>query len=1499
MKNLFKNFLVFFLIFFILASFFSLLGQNTAKVEKISISALINQIKENKVKKIEVEGSKINIFLTDNSQKTTLKEPNENISDLLKNYGLDSQTIQNLDFAIKEPSGLVFWLGNLLPFLLPLIIIGLFIYLMSRQFQKANVKAMMFGESKAKEINPKEQKVSFKDVADLKEAKEELKEIVEFLRNSKKFTDLGAKIPKGVLLMGPAGCGKCITGETQIITNKGIVEIKDIPKFFSVDQQNKVSGAEIFSFDQKNLSLKKTKPSHWFDLGIQETIKIKFRLGIELEGTPEHPIIILDKETGDFKFKKLEQIKKKDFAVLSYNQQSFGNYKIIPDEETAFLLGLLTGDGGLSIKDRIYFSNADKNLIKFFKEYFEKKFKKKTLKASGKYDYLIADWKIKETLREYGLQETQARGKSIPESIILSPKNYVVNFLKGLFDTDGYCGETRIELSSASKKLIQQVNVLLLNLGIINRIFSKRKIYNHSLQYYIDITGDSLENFAKEIGFTVPKKKERLEKLLKKERNTNLNTVPFQIKRMEMVWKKFQSSQSLSREFYRDKLYKNLYSYLKGIKNPSKKSLNIILNLFGSKNPSIKSLPEFIFLNKLTTEQFYFTEVKEISKDKNRVYDFTIPKTHSFVANSFINHNTLLARAVAGEAGVPFFHISGSEFVELFVGVGSSRVRSLFQKAKKILPAIIFIDELDAIGKHRGMGITGSHEEREQTLNQILVEMDGFEPNIGLVILGASVTGDTPVLIKKDNNYKLVPIAEIIDPYYQKNEENTEKIVENFEVLGFEKKPAAAFTSGKNIYFQNSAFKKVRSVFRHKVNEIYEIEYKGGKLRTTGNHSVFIRTQGGLKIKAVSELKEGEVLVNLPLKINRHSKKYRKILSHEFNSDFYLELPIWQPLFEKFKPIEFVYQYALAHTGEISQTQLGESLGFSQRTIGKWQQGVCEPRALSKNYYQHKNILPEKIKVTPDLMRLFGYYTAEGYARKEIDFCLNRNEKYLIEDIKNLMKKIFNLEPSKERFITPGAVNIIYYCKPLAEFFIKYCGKGAKNKHLPCFLFEAPFEYFKEFFKGYFAGDGYLLKKGKGEITSVSKQLILELNWLLGMHGFKGYIRSFKVKKGRIIYNGKPLRETLAWRLGFGKTQNPLNLKDLRLTGPVCRPIIKKVKKLPYNDFVYDFCGCENEAFFGGENPILLHNTNRPDVLDPALLRPGRFDRRIFLDVPDMKGREAILNIHSKNKPLDKSVDLKKIAERTAGFSGADLANLANEAAISAARKNQKQLTQQEFEDSVEKVLLGPERKSHLLNDKEKRITAFHEAGHGLVAHELINCDPVQKISIISRGRAAGYTLKLPIEDQHLYSKSKFLDELSALLAGHATEKEIFNEVTTGASNDLSQATSLARKLVTEFGMSILGPRTFGSHDDFSLYNRDFIEKKDYSEKVAQLIDREISKFIEQAYKRAEEIIKTKKETLEKIAELLLKKETLEKEEFESLFKNQEITKQEENRSTT
>ena len=312
----------------------------------------------------------------------------------------------------------------------------------------------------------------------------------------------------------------------------------------------------------------------------------------------------------------------------------------------------------------------------------------------------------------------------------------------------------------------------------------------------------------------------------------------------------------------------------------------------------------------------------------------------------------------------------------------------------------------------------------------------------------------------------------------------------------------------------------------------------------------------------------------------------------------------------------------------------------------------------------------------------------------------------------------------------------------------------------------------------------------------------------------------------------------------------------------------------------------EMDGFDTNETVVVMAATNRPDILDPALLRPGRFDRRIILDEPSLNDREEILKIHSLNKPISKKVNLRLVAERTPGFSGADLANLINEAAILAARKNQKEVIQDNLFQAIEKVMLGPERRSHIFSKKEKEITAYHEAGHALIASSLPHSDPVHKISIISRGRAGGYTLKLPTEDKHLRTKSEFESELATLLGGYAAEKIIFKELTTGASNDLRVASDLARKMITQYGMSeSLGPITFGEKDELVFLGKEITTGKNYSETIAFQIDREIKKLIDMALSTAKKVLKQKINTLHRIAKELIKKETLEQKEFYALLK--------------
>ena len=312
----------------------------------------------------------------------------------------------------------------------------------------------------------------------------------------------------------------------------------------------------------------------------------------------------------------------------------------------------------------------------------------------------------------------------------------------------------------------------------------------------------------------------------------------------------------------------------------------------------------------------------------------------------------------------------------------------------------------------------------------------------------------------------------------------------------------------------------------------------------------------------------------------------------------------------------------------------------------------------------------------------------------------------------------------------------------------------------------------------------------------------------------------------------------------------------------------------------------EMDGFDTNTNVIVLSATNRPDILDPALLRPGRFDRHVIIDQPDINGRKAILEVHAKGKPLAKDANLELIAKQTPGFSGADLANLINEAAILAARNDRKDISLKELEESIDRVIAGPEKKSRLISPKEKEIIAYHEAGHALVARMLPNADPVHKISIVSRGMMAGWTRFLPTEDRHLWTRSQFDDRLAVSLAGRAAEEIIFTEATTGAQNDLEQATKLARKMITEYGMSdSLGPRTFGRREELIFLGREITEQRNYSEKVAEEIDKEVRNLIDRAYGTANKILTKNKEMLEQIAQRLIAKETLEETELEALFK--------------
>ena len=311
----------------------------------------------------------------------------------------------------------------------------------------------------------------------------------------------------------------------------------------------------------------------------------------------------------------------------------------------------------------------------------------------------------------------------------------------------------------------------------------------------------------------------------------------------------------------------------------------------------------------------------------------------------------------------------------------------------------------------------------------------------------------------------------------------------------------------------------------------------------------------------------------------------------------------------------------------------------------------------------------------------------------------------------------------------------------------------------------------------------------------------------------------------------------------------------------------------------------EMDGFDTNANVIVIAATNRPDVLDPALLRPGRFDRQVILDRPDMRGRVQILKVHIKGKPLDKSVDLEGVARQSPGFSGADLANLVNESAILAARRDKKVITTPEFQDALDRIIAGPERKSRIISDPEKLIIAYHEGGHAVVQRILPKCDPVSKVTIISRGMALGYTMALPAEDRYLQSKTEFEDKIAGLLGGTASERLVFGDTTTGASNDIEKATDLARRMVTEFGMSDkLGPLSFGKRDELVFLGREIGEQRNYSDEVAKTIDDEVRAIIDRAYERAMQTLVTHRDKLDALAAKLIAEETVDAEGFESLF---------------
>ncbi len=838
---------------------------------------------------------------------------------------------------------------------------------------------------------------------------------------------------------------------------------------------------------------------------------------------------------------------------------------------------------------------------------------------------------------------------------------------------------------------------------------------------------------------------------------------------------------------------------------------------------------------------------------------------------------TLLARAVAGEAGVPFFSISGSDFVEMFVGVG------------------------------------------------------------------ASVTGDTPVLVRDADGTRLVPIAEVVDAHYDDGADDFVVSVDGLETLGYT--PRTSGFRGDISGFGGSAWSDVSGVYRHRVDEILEIEFLGGTIRTTGDHSVFVRSHGGIKAVAASELAPGDVLVDLPYK-TRGGFIPGRGTQHELRAhDFSEALPptrvqVWAPDPEA----EAALARARGHDGPAAP--LAEELGVSPATVNNWRAGRHEPRGSSDRY--DRTPVPQAVDVDEDLLTVLGYYTAEGRVNSAVDFTFGSHEHELIEDCTKRMRAVFDLDPAIAH-TDDNATRLQYRSAALGRFFERQCGTGSGNKHVPELLWDAPRELFLAYLRGWSDGDGYTDDRGRLIVTSVSQQLVREMAWLAGMHGMKAGVRHGVQQGGRVIRT-KPLPDGEYWTLILGRTSNPFSGRPS--TNQHKKPVIREIRRVPFEGYVYDLVGCTNEAFFGGERPVLLHNsrvrdlfeqakanapaiifmdeidavgrhrgaglggghdereqtlnqllvemdgfdvrttviliaaTNRPDILDPALLRPGRFDRQITVDRPDLVGREAILKIHTRGKPLAEDIDINALARQTPGFTGADLANLVNEAALLAARFGKKEITQDELAEAIDRVIAGPERKSRIMSERERRITAYHESGHAIVGHALPHVDPIHKVTIIPRGRAGGYTLALPVEDKSYATRGELMDQIAFAMGGRVAEELKVGDYTTGASNDIQKATGTARKMITEYGMSAkLGPIKLGHSDSQPFLGREFGHEPDYSDEVAMQIDLEVRALIDEAHDEALEILVENDDILELMANRLLEEETLDTKTLEEILK--------------
>ncbi|KAJ2787141.1 hypothetical protein GGI15_000970 [Coemansia interrupta] len=805
---------------------------------------------------------------------------------------------------------------------------------------------------------------------------------------------------------------------------------------------------------------------------------------------------------------------------------------------------------------------------------------------------------------------------------------------------------------------------------------------------------------------------------------------------------------------------------------------------------------------------------------------------------------TLLARAVAGEADVPFFFMSGSEFDEMYVGVG------------------------------------------------------------------ASVTGDTPVLVKDDTGARIVPIGEYIDTYYPESQEGFVIPVDGVQTLGYD--------GGSRM--MDCSWKKVRQVYRHKVDEIYEIRYMGGDVvRTTGDHSVFIRTAKGVEAIQTRNLHVGDSLADLPFSVGASKRR---------------------------------------------ENASGRMMDASSQRMQPGALPVWDPAAAGNSYEKRLELrmdcvahgIPEEIEVSRKLACVLGIYAAKSGSRHNTagldvnGLSFKCSEPDLTHMYAESIADLFAIDVrpddgSNEELFVP-------YPAVISQFLDRLCSvqqtESGSHRRVPEFLWTAPTDICQAFIDGYLLGTG-AKKPGNTasslpHVTSSSdKAFLREVAWLASIHRIKATLSEAVPEKSA---DGLSL-----WTLEIGsalsdlKTLNPHqqvadDSEDAALPLLHKGAIIESIDRVPFSGYVYDFCGCDNEAFFGGNNAVLLHNskvrslfsaarekapsivfideidaigskrnprdqtymkqtlnqllvdldgfvqtegvifmaaTNFPEVLDPALTRPGRFDRVVQVPLPDVRGRAAILKIHSKKMHLADDVDLSVVARGTPGFSGAKLQNLLNIAAIEATKQRAKKVSNKHLDFAKDRIIMGSERKSAVITPESKLATAYHEGGHTLAAMYTPGALPLHKVTVMPRGHALGVTVQLPEIDRDSINKSEYLAQIDVCMGGRVAEEIVFGpeKVTSGCSSDLERATKVATAMVTQFGMS----------DKIGLvaYGPEELEKLSAEGKRA--IEDEVRSLNEASNARVIELLNNHREELDRLAKALVEYETLDKNEIERAVK--------------